>query len=477
MSLVRTKCDLPIWEAYDGPAAVLVCKLLRSHFFDAYLVGGCVRDLMMGRIPHDFDVCTSATPDQVKMVFGNKAVPTGEKYGTVTVNVTDIDPAVHHIEVTTFRGDGDYSDGRHPDSVKFSTSLEEDLIRRDFTINAMAYDAVGKTLVTLDEQSYDDLKLNVIRCVGDPNQRFKEDALRMLRAIRFSATFGFQIEGKTADAILLNASNIEKVSKERIRDELTKTLMSDHPEALLFAQRLGLTKYFLPEFDEVANTPQDNMWHRLDLADHTFEVVRGVNKNDRVLRWAAFLHDFGKPICRTTDEAGQDHYYGHPAVSASLAQEICARLKIDNDAKDAIVQLCATHDLLSLVESKNANPRLPCYRKAIRKITPELFPQWAELRGADIMAHSFKNVVEQLKVLSTAKDAFLIIMKEKMPLSVKDLAVNGNDVCDVLHIQPGPLVGATLKRLLDAVLEDPSLNQRDTLMGLIKEKSEEGDDE
>lgn len=470
MSLIRTECNLPVLAAYDGPAAVQVCMLLRSYYFDAYLVGGCVRDLLMGRIPHDFDVCTSATPDQVKLVFGDKAVPTGEKYGTVTVNVTSIDSAVHHIEVTTFRGDGDYSDGRHPDSVKFSTNLEEDLARRDFTINAMAYDAINETLVMLDEQSHDDLKLNVIRCVGDPNQRFKEDALRMLRAIRFSATFGFQIDGDTADAILLNAPNIEKVSKERIRDELTKTLMSDHPEALLLAQRLGLTKYFLPEFDEVVNTPQNNVWHRLDLADHTFEVVRGVNKNDRILRWAAFLHDFGKPLCRTTDSEGHDHYYGHASISALIARRVCDRFKFDNTSKDAIGHLCYAHDLLCDIDANRTDASKPCYRRAIRKVGMDLFPRWAELRGADIMAHSLKNVVGQLKVLSYAKAVFLDVKRQKAPLTVRELAINGNDVCETLGVDPGPIVGQMLQIALEAVLDDPLLNERDKLLALIKER-------
>lgn len=455
--------EIPVAETL----ACKVCETLAERGHEAYLVGGCVRDMLMGRVPHDYDVCSSAKPEEVVTIWGDYAIPTGVKYGTVTVLASLIDnPYMKRtpIEVTTFRGDGSYEDGRHPNDVEFVETLEEDLERRDFTVNAMAYDPATDRIYALDPISMDDLKLGTIRCVGNPDERFSEDALRMLRAVRFCATLGFRLHADTMKAIVRNAHLIQKVSKERIRDELTKILTSERPETMWLAQILGLTKYFLPEFDDVVACPQNNKWHRMGVADHTFDVVRGVDRNNKALRWAAFLHDFGKPATRTTDEGGHDHYYGHPAVSASIAADVCERLKFDNDSKEKIVKLCETHDLLSPGMKGRGG-----YRRAIARIGDDLFPEWAQLRGADILAHSMTGVPEGLELLSKVKETFIETQEQNGAFTIKKLKVNGNDVCEALGVGPGPIVGEALRYLLEVVLDDPSFNEKEKLISKLKE--------
>lgn len=439
------------------------CAHLVRSGHEAYVVGGWVRDALIGRIPHDCDVCTSATPDEVRELFsgsGVPVVPTGEKYGTVSVVFDKHSPT----EITTFRIDGKYEDGRHPNEVAFTPSLEEDLKRRDFTINAMAYDPGNDEIIALDESSFNDAELKIIRCVGDPDDRFAEDALRMLRAIRFCATLGFQLEAGTMASIARNAHLIKKVSAERVREELTKILCSERPETLLLAQSLGITKYILPEFDALEGCTQNNKWHRMSLIDHTFAVVRGVDRNNKALRWAAFLHDFGKPKCWTKDEAGHDHFYGHPGVSAKLAEYILSRLKFDNDTLNKVVHLCAKHDRMSFITSAGEK----AYRRAIADIGVDFFVEWAELANADIMAHSSLAFRDLLPTLSRMKEIYSSsVSDDRSAFKVKDLAIDGNVVCEVLGIEPGPEVGKALAFLLKAVIDDPSKNTQEELVKLL----------
>lgn len=460
----------------DYGNGVLVCAWLQDAGYEAYVVGGWVRDALLGRVPHDCDVCSSAVPAKVTDIFskrGIKSVPTGEKYGTVSIifdkyassasTTLDKYPA---IEVTTFRGESGYSDGRHPDEVSFTSELDEDLKRRDFTVNAIAYDPIAKKIHCIDELCLTDIKLKTIRCIGDPDSRFREDALRMLRAIRFCATLGFQLNAETANAIRRNADLIRNVSPERIRDELTKILVSERPEALLMAHELGLTRYFLPEFDLVARLAQNNPWHRMPLADHTFAVVRGVDPNNATLRWAAFLHDFGKPFCRSTDHKGIDHFFGHPAVSARMAEEICRRLKFDNGSIDRIVHLCEMHDRMTF--PFDASEKI--YRRAIADIGVECFPEWAELVCADIMGHSMKAFQAHMPALSRVKDIYANPPKEgKVAFRIKDLAIGGTDVCRIMGIEPGPMVGRVLRFLLRKAIEDPAVNTEEGLGKLVEQ--------
>ncbi len=274
--------------------------------YEAFAVGGCIRDMVLNKVPNDYDITTSASPDKIKELF-RRTIDTGIEHGTVTVMLKSTG-----YEVTTYRIDGKYEDGRHPASVNFTTSLEEDLLRRDFTINAMAYNE--KDGLKDPFGGMEDIKRKIIRCVGDPKERFSEDALRMLRAVRFSAQLGYEIEEDTLEAIKLLAGNLKLISEERIQAELIKTVTSDNPDRLTVAYKTGLTAVFLPEFDRMMETPQNHPHHMYNVGIHTIRSMENI-KNDKVLRLAMLFHDMGKPETRSIDENGIDHFYGHPAHS------------------------------------------------------------------------------------------------------------------------------------------------------------------
>ena len=297
-----------------------ILESLQKAGYEAYVVGGCVRDALLGREPHDWDITTSALPTEVKNVFP-RTVDTGLQHGTVTVLCGGTG-----YEVTTFRVDGVYEDGRHPKEVTFTPSLKEDLRRRDFTINAMAYNNASGLVDLFGGQQ--DLENGVVRAVGDPVQRFTEDALRIMRAIRFSAQLGYEIEPGTLKAAEILAPNLQKISSERIREELEKTLVSDRPELLRTAWAAGITKEFIPEFDRCMETDQINPHHCYTVGEHILKSVSLVRK-DRILRITMFLHDIAKPICHTVDEEGIDHFRGHAEVGCNLAKTILQRLKYD----------------------------------------------------------------------------------------------------------------------------------------------------
>jgi tRNA nucleotidyltransferase (CCA-adding enzyme) len=450
--------------------AVDICRRLHEKGFEAYLVGGCVRDMLLGRKPHDYDVCTSATPDAVMDMFADEdwsSFPSGAKYGTVSVARRKI--RLPAIEVTTFRGETpeNYRDGRHPEGVRFSHELEEDLRRRDFTVNAIVFDVATGEFKSLGPEAFDDIRAKTIRCVGEPYERFGEDTLRMLRAVRFCSTLGFHLHGDTATGILSRADDIRNVSAERIRDELTKILVGPNPDYLALASHLGLTQTILPEFDAVMTCEQRNKWHRMPLAEHTFLVVRGV-RPDPVMRWAAFLHDFGKPCCLVTGSDGNDHFYGHATESAEIAERVCSRLKFDSDSKDRIVKLCLLHDEGSM---GHITPRSA--RRIIAKVGEEAMPDWIELRAADIAAHSPYGMIESLCDLSYLQDVYAQSVHEGSPFDLKGLAVGGGDVMEELGVGPGPIVGKALQYLLAPALDDPALNERDILLQKLRQWYEE----
>ncbi|MBP5159801.1 MAG: CCA tRNA nucleotidyltransferase, partial [Lachnospiraceae bacterium] len=299
-----------------------IIDVLRSAGNDAYAVGGCVRDSLLGRTPEDWDITTSASPDEVKVLF-KRTVDTGIEHGTVTVMIDKTG-----YEVTTYRVDGKYKDGRHPESVTFTRSLEEDLKRRDFTINAMAFNENDGIVDLFDGRK--DLEARLVRCVGDPRQRFGEDALRILRAVRFSAQLGFEIEEETAKAMGELAGTLEKISAERIRTELDKLLASDHPEKLMKAYELGITKVILPEFDEMMKVTPTGKHHIYPVGEHAIEAVKKISPQPDLLRWTMLLHDVGKPGTQTTGEDGESAYHGHGEAGAEIADRILKRLKFDN---------------------------------------------------------------------------------------------------------------------------------------------------
>ena len=314
---------------------VLIIKNLQRHGYDAYAVGGCVRDSILNRKPEDWDITTSAKPEQVKRIF-RRTVDTGIEHGTVTVLI-----GKDGFEVTTYRVDGLYEDGRHPKEVTFTSRLEEDLKRRDFTINAMAYNDDERLVDAFGGMR--DLNYHLIRCVGDPKERFSEDALRILRAVRFSAQLAFPIEPETAEAIKSLAPNLEKISAERIQAELVKLLVSDHPERIQDACELGITKVVLPEWDDMVGVKQNTPHHKYDVAAHTVHALQNV-KNDKVLRLTMLFHDMGKPVMKTTDENGRDHFKGHAIASEQIAKTVMKRLKFDNDTIRKVTKLVAYHD-------------------------------------------------------------------------------------------------------------------------------------
>ena len=421
--------------------------------YEAYIVGGCVRDCLLGLVPDDWDITTNALPEQVKELF-RRTIDTGIEHGTVTVMIGD-----EGYEVTTYRTDGAYSDGRHPDKVTFVPSLEEDLKRRDFTINAMAYnDSEG--LVDLFG-GRDDIEKKIIRCVGCADERFSEDALRMMRAVRFAAKLGYGIDDEALASIKKLAPTLSKVSAERITTELTKLLVSDHPEMIETLYETGLTKVFFPEFDKAFETPQVHPHHCFNVGKHITESVR-LSKNDRIVRFAMLLHDIGKPETLSVDEKGITHFHGHPAVGAKMGEEIMRRWKLDNDTIFRVCRLIKHHDM---GKGKGCTPALT--RKAV-SVMEEDFLRLLDVMKADVLAQSDFLREQKLENIEKYGREYERIVKEGECCSLKELAVGGRDLIDA-GIAPGPVMGEILGKLLERVLEDPSLNERDTLLLLAKE--------
>ena len=421
---------------------------LHQSGHEAYVVGGCVRDALLGREPNDWDITTSALPHMVKEIFP-RTIDTRLKHGTVTVLI-----GRESFEVTTYRVDGVYEDGRHPKQVTFTPSLSEDLRRRDFTINAMAYDP-GSGLVDLFG-GQEDLTDGVIRAVGDPVQRFTEDALRILRAFRFAAQLGYSIDPETLRAASSLSRNLEKISSERIREELEKILLSDNPDILMKAYKAGITAVFLPEFDVCMETPQNNPHHCYDVGEHTIWSTALIRK-DRILRLTMLLHDFGKPGTRTTDERGIDHFRGHPEESYRIAKTILRRLKYDNDTYRKVTTLVRYHDLrMRLTE--------PAVRKAIVRVGEDLFPLYLEIQHADTMAQSLFQRDDKLAYTAELRRIYNRIMFRGDCLNLKDLAVNGSDII-AAGVRPGREVGSILAQMLEDVLNVPEHNDKGYLMG------------
>lgn len=424
-----------------------ILYILEEHGYEAYAVGGCVRDSVLGRRPNDWDITTSATPMQVKELFRH-TVDTGLKHGTVTVLMEK-----EGFEVTTYRLDGEYEDARHPKEVTFTTSLAEDLKRRDFTINAMAYHP-SAGLVDLFH-GLEDLHNGVIRCVGDPIERFTEDALRMLRAVRFAAQLGFVIQENTKEALKVLAPNLRHVSAERIQAELLKLLMSPHPDYLRIAYEAGITKEFLPEWDACMETEQNTPHHCYTVGEHTLKSLGNI-REDKVLRLTMLLHDIGKPVVRKTDENGRDHFKMHGPAGEKMAGEILRRLKMDNDTISRVCRLIKWHDYRPL-------PEMKAVRRAVNKIGEDLFPLYLEVQRADMLAQSTYKRAEKLARLEGVASCYRKILEQKQCVSLKTLAVTGKDLI-AAGFQPGKELGDMLHALLEHVLEYPDDNQKEVLL-------------
>ena len=424
-------CNIDIPEG-----ASEVIGVLHKAGYEAYVVGGCVRDSIIGKKPKDWDICTSATPEQIiKCLDGYKVVETGIKHGTVTV-VTQYG----QYEVTTFRVDGKYSDHRRPDNVSFTSSLSEDLARRDFTINAMAYSQETGVLDFASGQ--DDLRRGLVRCVGDPDERFKEDALRILRAMRFASVYGFTIEPYTEWAMRKNVDLLEFMSMERIRDELCKMLVGRDCDYVLHKYSDIVTR-IIPELKPCVGFHQNNRYHCYTVYDHIARAVSGYIGTDIAVNVALLLHDIGKPECYTEDEKG-GHFKGHAAVSHRIAEPILERLRFDNKTKKDILELVLYHDA-------EIKPTPKVVKKWLSKVGEDQFKRMLDLRMADIYAHSPGTQVERMKECAKVRAVLDEVLEQQQCFTLKDMHINGDDIIN-LGVLEGKEVGEILRYLLDEVI-------------------------
>ena len=429
-----------------------IIQELEKHGFEAYAVGGCVRDSILGRIPDDWDITTSAKPHEVKRIF-QKTIDTGIEHGTVTVML-----GKEGYEVTTYRIDGEYEDSRHPKEVVFTSDLVEDLKRRDFTINAMAYSETTGLVDVFD--GIVDIKRKTIRCVGTALERFQEDALRILRAVRFASQLEFQIEEETKEAIKKLAPNLKNISAERIQVELVKLLVSKQPDRIREAYELGITKVILPEFDAMMETTQENIHHIYNVGEHTVQALLHV-ENDKVLRLTMLLHDVGKPERKTIDEAGVAHFYGHAQRGGDIAKNILKRLKFDNDTLFKVTKLIELHDHRPSLKKSSV-------KRLMVQSGTELFPALLKVKRADTLAQSEHLKEEKLQYLDEMNELYQEILESQDCLRIKDLKINGTDLMK-LGIPQGKQIGAILSEIFEMVIEEPEKNSSEYLTNFVKE--------
>ena len=431
----------------------LILQRLHQAGYEAYLVGGCVRDKLMNRDVHDYDICTSALPQEVEDVFKDyRIIETGLKHGTVTVVFPN-----DSYEITTFRADGDYSDGRHPDSVSFVRNLRDDLLRRDFTMNAIAFD--GDKYVDLFGGA-EDIHNKTIRCVGDANARFQEDALRILRAMRFASQLGFVIDDATKQAMHAHKDLIRKVSCERISVELQKMLVGKGVYDVLHEFR-DIIAVFIPEIEACFDFDQKNNWHVYDVYEHIIHSVQNIDA-DKDLRLAMLFHDIGKPSVFAVDDDGVGHFYGHGDKSYSMCIDIMRRLKFDNDTIDRVSTLVKHHDR-----------NVPVSKKAVRKLFSQIGADASfnllKVRCADCLAQN-RQVVCDHGVFDQIYNVRLVmddVLAGNDCTDKKHLAITGNDLKD-LGLQPSPLFSDIFRDLLDKVMSDELSNDKDDLLGYVR---------
>lgn len=424
-----------------------IISVIESNGYEAYAVGGCVRDSILGREPNDWDITTSASPQQVKELF-RRTIDTGIKHGTVTVMLDR-----EGFEVTTYRIDGEYEDSRHPKKVTFTSELTEDLKRRDFTMNAMAYNDRDGLVDVFG--GAEDIRNKIIRCVGNPKERFEEDALRMMRAVRFSAQLGYAIEGKTEAAIKEMSDNLKNISAERIQAELIKLLVSPHPDYLRICYNTGITGVILPEFDRCMETEQNNPHHCYTVGEHILHSLKEV-RGDKVLRLAMLFHDMGKPETKFTDEKEIDHFHGHAKIGESIAKRALHRMRFDNDTVYKVSRLVFYHDYPIEVSAKSV-------RRAVNRIGEDIFPYLFDVKRADILAQSGYRKEEKIAWLEEIKNIYEKVLEDRQCMSLRDLAVTGKDLI-VAGMKSGKEIGEALEELLNIVLDNPKENTRERLM-------------
>lgn len=438
----------------DMPKNVdIAINLLQSAGFEAYAVGGCVRDSLLGKTPNDWDITTSAKPEDMKSVFADfHCIDTGIKHGTVTV-VIDGEP----LEITTFRLDGEYEDNRHPKSVTFTSNLGADLGRRDFTVNAMAYSKKTGTVDLFGGQN--DLKNKIIRCVGDPDRRFNEDALRILRALRFASALDFEIEEKTAQSLLKNRALLGNISEERIAKELLKLVCGKGAKRILTDFALVLFE-ILPELQPMYKNSHDNPHHCYDIYEHTLIAVESIDP-EPTLRFAMLLHDCGKPAVKKFDENGVAHFYGHQRISAEISAQILARLKVSNKFRDEILFLVSNHDRWELYENTEKMPRY------LSKFGLDGVLKLLKVMRADVLAQS-PEYRYRLDQIADAEETAKNLAAQKPCLSLSELQINGRTLMDI-GIPQGRKLGAVLAQLLDEVIDGVTKNTQEALTTRARE--------
>lgn len=435
--------------------AEIAIQLLEQFGHEAYIVGGCVRDSLLGVEPSDWDICTSALPEQILECFKDcQTIPTGLKHGTVTVIISD-----KPFEITTFRIDGEYADSRHPEKVMFTKDVVADLSRRDFTINAMAYNQSTGLIDAFNGEK--DLKNKTIRCVGDPDLRFQEDALRMLRALRFASTLGFDIEENTAVAIRRNVCLLDNISVERIKAEFDKLLLGKNVVKVLLKYK-DVVSYVIPELSKCIGFDQKSKHHVYDVYEHIVYAVGCYKGNDLSILWALLLHDIGKPCCFSEDERG-GHFFGHADDSEEIALNILRRLKFDSHTAIEVLELVKYH----------AND-IPTTTKGVRRLLSKLgekrVRQLYEVHQADIYAHNPSTIDNLLEKQERFKTLLNQVTSEPQGncYTRTRLAINGNDLREIGYTE-GPVIGTTIQALLNEVMDDTLPNEKEALTNKAKE--------
>ncbi|MFH1186722.1 MAG: HD domain-containing protein [Candidatus Levyibacteriota bacterium] len=436
---------------------IKVYSKIKNAGFDLYFVGGCVRNLILKETVKDWDFATSATPEKIVKLFPDSFYD--NKFGTVGVPIEK--PEKQVVEITTFRTEQGYSDHRHPTNVKWGKTIEEDLARRDFTINAVAMDLDLNLIDPFSGQK--DLKTKIIKAVGNPSERFKEDALRLIRAIRFAAQLDFKIEDKTWEEIKKDAKLIEEISKERVRDELLKIIASNFPyEGIVLLKESGLLKYIIPELlkGEDISQARPGRHHTDDVLTHNLMSLKHCPSGDPIVRFAALIHDVGKPKVAAKDEKGLVIFHNHETVGAKTAKEICEELKFSKKDRNRVINLIRWH--MFTVDEHITDAAV---RRFIRRVGVENVKDIVDLRIGDRLGGGTQRAESwRLKLFKKRVEEQL----GPKPFSIEDLAINGNDIIKELGIEPGPKIGQILQKLFEEVDEDLSKNTREYLITRFK---------
>lgn len=444
--------------------ALALANDLTSCGYEVYLVGGCVRDLIIGKEPHDYDICTNAKPEQIinALKENNYDYHTvGIKYGTITAICN-----TEEYEITTYRSECEYSDSRHPEKVRFENNIHVDLSRRDFTINAIAYNPITNELVD-DFCGIEDINNGIIRCVGDADERFNEDAIRILRALRFAIKYSFDIGDNELKSMKANVKLLNNISKERITQELKKTLTCGSNITYWFGECKYIIEQIMPEIRKCIGFNQNNKYHKHDVYTHMTSVADLCDTDDFCIKIAALLHDIGKPDSYVEDENGHGHFYGHPEVSYLIAQSIVkSDLSLTNEQSDTVLRLIRYHDL-EVASTKAA------VKRAINKVGADIFSKWEILKKADIDDHNLQDIIELKVNVQSIREFRREIEIENDCMNLKQLAINGNDIMKLLNIKPCKQIGKMLSTLLEMVINEEINNERESLLNKALELSKE----